>query len=325
MAKEISYITFGDFLDVYHKIREKGMSFLLSKLKLLPKSRVESKWDSYTSTSDFWLVPEITQSWNAIISGDKNTIYEDYVVSKYLEGKSNLKLISIGCGEGLHDRNFAKHNCFSHIDAVDVSGDSIANARILAQKEQLNIHYHQGDFKKLNFELGSYDVVLFSSSLHHFENVEKTLSDFVKPLLKGDGLLVVFEYCGPNRLQWTNAQLKKSNELLQKLPQSYKQLFRSTSLKKKVYRPGIWRMLLVDPSEAVDSESIVPSLTKHFTIVEQKELGWNILHLLLKGIAHNFVNDKPETKALIADLLKEEMDFVQSQQTSDAIFGVYKK
>jgi len=108
----------------------------------------------------------------------------------------------------LHDRNFAKHNCFSHIDAVDVSGDSIANARILAQKEQLNIQYHQGDFKKLNFELGSYDVVLFSSSLHHFENIEKTLADFVKPLLKDDGLLVVFEYCGPNRLQWTNAQLK---------------------------------------------------------------------------------------------------------------------
>jgi len=325
MAKEISYITFGDFLDVYHKIKEKGISFLLSKLRVLPKSRVEAKWDSYASTSDFWLVPEITELWNEIISGDKATIYEDYVLAKYLKGKSNLKMISIGCGEGLHDRNFAKDSCFSHIDAVDVSGDSIANAKVLAQKEQLNINYHQGDFKKLNFEMGSYDVVLFSSSLHHFENVENTLSDFVKPLLKEDGLLVVFEYCGPNRLQWTNAQLQKSNELLQKLPQSYKQLFRSTTIKTKVYRPGIWRMLLVDPSEAVDSESIVPSLTKHFQIVEQKALGWNILHLLLKGIAHNFVNDKPETKVLIADLLKEEMDFVKSQKTSDAIFGVYKK
>ena len=97
------------------------------------------------------------------------------------------------------------------------------------------------------------------------------------------------------------------------------------TLKKKVYKPGILRMLLVDPSEAIDSEAIVPSLKSKFKILEQTDLGWNILHILLKGISHNFLNEEPETKALIKNLLEEEDLFVKQESHSDAIFGVYQK
>ena len=83
-------------------------------------------------------------------------------------------------------------------------------------------------------------------------------------------------------------------------------------------------MLLVNPSEAIDSEAIVSSLKK-FKILEQTDLGWNILHILLKGISHNFLNEEKETKVLIENLLKEEDLFVKQQSHSDAIFGVYQK
>ncbi len=251
-------------------------------------------------------------------------IYEDYVFNKYLSDKKDLRMLSVGCGEGLHERNFAKHDCFSQIDAIDFSSQSVVNAQKFAFENNLNINYQAGDFKKIDFKNNFYDLILFSSSLHHFENVEDTLENFVKPLLSENGILVVFEYVGPIRLQWTKKQLDKANQLLEKLPRKYKLLINNSSTKRKVYKPGILRMLLVDPSEAIDSEAIVPSLKK-FKILEQTDLGWNILHILLKGISHNFLNEEPETKVLIKKLLKEEDLFVKQESHSDAIFGVYQK
>jgi len=324
MQKNKTYISVGYFLDVYHKIREKGLRYLMSKVKLLPRARIESKWDSYASTSDFWLIPAIQQSWNKMISGHSEMIYEEYVAQKYLSNKYDLKLLSIGCGEGFHDRNFAKQGCFSQIDGVDISSESIRNAVQSAKEYNVDINYFQGDFKKMKLDNNSYDVILFSSSLHHFGDVETTLQQDVKPLLKQNGIVVIYEFTGPNRLQWTKDQLDKANELLRNLPRKFKVLYDKSSVKKKVYRPGLLRMLLVDPSEAIDSESIVPSLNKHFELLEQTDLGWNILHILLKGIAQNFINDEPETQKVIDFLIAEEADFVKKQLKSDAIFGVYQ-
>ncbi|WP_395049866.1 class I SAM-dependent methyltransferase [Flavobacterium sp.] len=319
------YISFGDFLDIYHKVREKSVAYFFKKFKILPKSRIESKWDAFESTSDFWLIPEIQQSWNLKISGNPEMIYEDYVFNKYLSDKKDLRMLSVGCGEGLHERNFAKHFCFSQIDAIDFSNQSVVNAQRLAIENNFKINYQSGDFKKIEFKNNSYDLILFSSSLHHFENVEDTLENYVKPLLSENGILVVFEYVGPNRLQWSKKQLDKANQLLEKLPKKYKLLINNSSKKRKVYKPGIIRMFLVDPSEAIDSEAIVPGLKSKFKILEQTNLGWNILHILLKGISHNFLNEEPETKTLIKNLLEEEDIFVKLESHSDAIFGVYQK
>ena len=107
-------------------------------------------------------------------------IYEDHVFNTYLSNKKGLKMLSVGCGEGLHERNFAKHGCFSQIDAIDFSSQSVSNAQRFALENNLKINYQVGDFKKIEFENNSYDLILFSSSLHHFENVDDTLENFVK-------------------------------------------------------------------------------------------------------------------------------------------------
>lgn len=325
MPSQKTYISIGDFVDVYHKVRQKGLGFVFSKLNLSSTSRIQSKWDSFQSSSDFWIIPTIQKRWNCMISGNENMEYEEYVFHKYLQGKSNLKLLSVGCGEGIHERNFAKHDCFSAIEATDISEKSIIKARILAKENNLSINYRSGDFKQLVYDKNSFDVILFSSSLHHFEDVSTFLKNNVKPLLNENGILVINEYVGPNRLQWTNQQLKKANELLKELPMNYKLLYDNKTIKKKVYRPGIFRMLLVDPSEAPDSANIVSALNSNFKVLEQTNLGWNILHILLKGIAHNFCNDEKEAQDLLTNLFSEEDQFVTETKSSDAIFGVYQK
>jgi ubiquinone/menaquinone biosynthesis C-methylase UbiE len=247
------------------------------------------------------------------------------VVEKYLKEKNGLRLLSIGCGEGLHERNFAKYNCFSEIIGVDLAEKRIVKAIEKAKNSNLNISYYPADFRKLDFEKESFDVVLFSSSLHHFQPIDFLLANEIKPLLKPNGLLIVFEYCGPNRLQWKNHQLKAANRLLDEIPEKYKTLYDSKTLKKKVYRPGLLRMFMVDPSEAPDSANLVSAIHKNFSVVEETKLGWNLLHLTLKGIAHNFLESNDTTKKLLDDMVAKENEYMTKTGESDAVFGVYQK
>jgi len=324
LKPETTFISKGDFIDTYHKIKQKGLKKLFSLVGCSNK-RVANKWDDHVSTSDFWIIPEIQEDWNFKISGNHETFYEDYVVEKYLKEKNDLRLLSIGCGEGLHERNFAKYNCFSEIIGVDLAEKRIVQATEKAKKLNLKINYYPADFRKLDFEKQSFDIILFSSSLHHFQPIDFLLANEIKPLLKPNGLLIVFEYCGPNRLQWKKHQLNAANELLNTLPVDYKTFYNTKTLKKKVYRPGLLRMFMVDPSEAPDSANLVSALHKNFSVLEETKLGWNLLHLTLKGIAHNFLKSDTATKNILNDLIATENEYITKTGESDAVFGVYQK
>jgi ubiquinone/menaquinone biosynthesis C-methylase UbiE len=324
--KETSLLSIGDFIDIYLKVQKKGAKFVFHKLfNLSYKDKVSSKWDNFDSESDFWIIPEIKEHWNKIISGNPKVSYEEYVAKKYFSGKSDLSLLSVGCGEGSHERNFYEYLNFKECIGVDISHGSITAAKKLAAIEQKDITYKAANFTNLDLLGKKYDIILFDSSLHHFENINQLLKDDIKPLLKKDGILVIFEYCGPNRLQWSKSQLKCGNEILKKLPANYKYFNTNGLIKQKVYRPGFLRVYAVDPSEAPDSENLVAALHATFDVVEERKLGWNIIQPLFKGIAHNFLDKTPETKKWIDFILQEEKNFLNIKgNSSDAIFGVFK-
>lgn len=323
---ETSLVSYGDFIDIYLKIKKKGISFIFGKLfKFTYKTKVSNKWDNFNSESDFWNVDEIRQHWNKLISSDKNVMYEQYISNKYFQGKTNLSLLSIGCGEGRHERNFYEKLSLSKTIGIDISAESIKKAQEIANKQNKNIQYECANFDDVTFSNQKFDIILFDSSLHHFQNIEQFLKNQIKPLLREEGLLVVLEYCGPNRLQWRDKQLEFCNKILEKLPEKYKYYTTNGPVKRKVYRPGLLRVYSVDPSEAPDSANLVDALHTNFDTVEEQNLGWNIIQPLLKGIAHNFTNGTAETKEWISFILSQEQKFLLTEgEKSDAIFGVYK-
>lgn len=325
MENETSLVSVGDFLDVYYKVKQKGFLQLASLFNLTKNKRVSAKWNQYQSSSDFWIIPALRQYWNNLISGNPEVSYESYVIQKYLHNKTNLSLLSIGCGEGRHERKFAVSGLFSKVIGVDISNERIERATQTALENNLNIEYVAGDFHQMIVEKESFDVILFDSSLHHFNDINGFLKKEISPLLKTEGILVANEFCGPNRLQWKKEQLDFANELLKELPKKYKTRIDGKSVKRKVYRPGLIRMLLVDPSEAPDSAHLKKALQANFKVLEEKNMGWNILHILLKGIAHNFLNNDEETNQLLAYLIKKEEEFIERVGDADSIFGVYKK
>jgi ubiquinone/menaquinone biosynthesis C-methylase UbiE len=321
-----TYISAGDFIDLFYKVRQKGLHVLFSKFRLMNQSRTKSKWNTAESSSDFWIIPMVRKRWNEKCTGNPDLSYEDHLMKSQLADSNNLTMLSVGCGTGARERHFAKHPNFVEITGVDMAEKQIEKARRYADEANMhNIKYITGNFLSHDFTPESYDVILFNSSLHHFKDISGLLSSKVKPLLKEGGLLVVFEYVGPNRLQWTQEQLNFANKLLKSLPDEYKRRFQSSSVKHRIYRPGLFRMLIVDPSEAVDSESILPAIHKHFKTIEEKNMGWDITHLLFKDIAHNFLDEDEATLALIDSIFEHEDQYLSETGRSDAVFGVYRK
>lgn len=325
MSKQ-TYISKGDFIDLYYKIKLNGSKAVLSLFNLTNQSRIFSKWNEIIPSSEFWLIPDIRKRWNEKCTGIKDLEYEDYFVSKYLTDSTNLRLLSVGCGDGARERKFAKYSTFSLIEGIDIASKLVNEARDLALLQNFNnLKYYVDDFLAHDFRSESYDIVLFNSSLHHFNNIDNLLKSKVFPLLKKDGFLIVFEYAGPKRLQWTNLQLQNANRILKEIPVKYKYRVNSKSIKHKIYRPGLLRMFLVDPSEAIDSESILPSLHKYFNIVEEKKVGTDILHILLKDISHNFLSKDAETQNLLSHLFEQEDEYLRETGKSDYVFGIYTR
>lgn len=318
-------ISIGDFLDLYYKVRSSGFRKILNRFYLTRKQRIQKTWEKPGISPTNWRsVPRILKRHNFLITSDPSVEFPEYVFIKYLSKKNSLRAVSPGCGEGLHEIRFAQYPCFRLIEAFDTSRQSILQALEKAKTLGLNnIHFFVEDVNQFDFGTSMYDLILFNGSLHHFENLENLILRVKKALTPG-GLLIVNEYVGPSRFQWKEKQLHIANSLLKKIPREFREKWNSRIIKKKQYRPGLLRMILYDPSEAVESENILPLLQKHFKTIEIKNLGGNLLRLILKDIAHHFNNEEEMVNKLLDYLFEAEDEFIK-ENPSDFIFGVFQK
>jgi hypothetical protein len=99
--------------------------------------------------------------------------------------------------------------------------------------------------------------------------------EWSRRVLKKGGWLYFYEYIGPKHFQWTDDQLAIANSIRYMLPERWfidprdeKNIFPRT-----VRRPPLRAFVNRDPSEACDSDSILPALRCFFPNSEPKELG----------------------------------------------------
>ena len=203
------------------------------------------------------------------------------------------RALSLGCGHGALERGLAGLGFAERIDGVDLAPGAVAEARRLAAEAGLTqLHYHVGDLEQANLPEGGVDVVLAHQSVHHIEHLD-ALFEAVRWTLRPGGVLHLHEFVGPDRFQWTEAQLHHINAFVQALPPRYRRL-PSGGLRPPRLRPTIPQMIASDPSEAVRSSEILAAVRRRFRIVELRELGGALLHVGLSDIAQNFDPDAPE-------------------------------
>ncbi len=316
-------ITFDDIIETLGKARTRGWNFIASKLTPHSRARTLSAFDDagYLG-ANWWIIPRINQRWNHMITGHADLRYEDYVARKYFS-KRPFSLLSIGSGVCSHELYIARHYN-ARVTCVDIAGDLLKKAEGIAKEQGLSsIIFKHEDIRNFNYGGKCWDAVLFHQSLHHFKDISGVLG-LAKNALSEDGLLIIHEYVGPNRMQFPSHQIQAINGLLQFIPRAFRVRKGTMRMKNKISGPGILRMIIADPSECVASEDILPEIYLHFTMLEEKPLGGNLLMLALKDIAHHFVNPDDIGHAALDKIFALEDKYLE-RHPSDFIFGVYRK
>lgn len=319
-------ITIDDIIDTYSRFSQRGSQFVFSKLTFIKKDRTKSAFNKTAiQSSNWWMIPMVKQRWNSKISGNPNIDYKEYLMTQYFEKQTNIRLLSLGSGSCGHELELAKYSNFKEIVCVDLAANRLKEAEESAKNTGLtNMKFICADIKDYSFPEKYFDLVLFNSSLHHFDKVNDLLKNFIKPCLKTNGHLIINEYVGPSRLQFPKHQIKSINVSIDRIPKKYRMRFKTNHLKKRFYGSGLWRMVIADPSECIDSASILPSIHQYFKIIDEKPYGGNILMNTLKDISHHFMEIDNEKEETLKKLFEFEDDYLKDHP-SDFVFGIYAK
>ncbi len=317
-------ISLDDFSEAAYKLKIRGVKFFLTRFHPSERKRVATAWNAATQRRgiNFWEIPAVQKRWNLLITGNAEKNYFEYLEEKYFN--ENTILLSPGCGTGSKEILLAGSKKVNRIDAFDIAGERIAEAKRKAETQKVsNINFFVSDISSFEPQAETYDVVLFDSFLHHVKDLKSVLQK-IKRALKKDGLLAINEYVGANRFQWDEEQKRAADKALKLIPPKYKSREFDEKIKTKNFYPGLLRMILSDPSEAVNSENILNEIHKQFETVEEKPYGGNLLQIVLKYISHNFTSDDAETKTVLEKLFEQEDEFLKTHP-SDFLFGVYRK
>lgn len=316
--------TLEDIRDLFIKMNQRGYEFILSKFSFSKSKRTKSSFnDTNINGSNWWIIPVVRARWNFLITGDKSISYEKYISGKYNNGQS-VKMISVGSGVCSHEIELAKLNPNWHITCLDFSEKLLQSAAETANKQGLtNMEFLAEDIYKYHLPDDYYDIVLFNSSLHHFKNLNEFTGKIYKSMALS-GKLIINEYVGPNRLQYDKEQLKEINQCLQLIDREYRKTYKTSIYKNRYYGSGIFRMIISDPSECVDSASILPAIRMYFKTIEERGYGGNLLMPVLKDISHHFVDLDDKKESCIENVFRYEDNYL-TQNSSDFVFGIYEK
>ncbi len=247
------------------------------------------------------------------LSGSKSIYYLQHFFSEHLPNMPVKKALSLGCGGGNLERALIHLNAAELIEAYDASPESIRLAKELAEENNLTdrLKYAVCDINKIELQENSYDFIVAKMSLHHFENFDHIYQQISRALKPG-GVFMFNEYVGPTRFQWTDLQLSIANRLLQALPKKYRfSAFNNLQLD-EIHRPTIQEMIDMDPSEAVNSNDIMPKLKLYFDVIEYKKYGGTILHLLMNHIMANFDTTNEFDVALLKMIFLQEQVLIEN-------------
>jgi SAM-dependent methyltransferase len=295
---------FGNLLNIHdisalaEKLRQGRARDMLARIF---RRRADAPWErTECPERHWWEIPAVRERWKLMMTGDTDTDYFTYFHRRHIGGDKGLVALALGCGTGHNELELASRGYFESIDAYDLSPARIEHAREAAAAVSHGsiVHYDVGDVFSVALPRRAYDVVMVRQSLHHFSPLERALERIVDAL-EPDGWFVFDEFVGPSRFQWTEAQLEAVNDLLARIPERYRIRWKSGTVKRRVHRPGRLGMMLYDSTEAAESSRILPLVEQMMRVAEIRGYGGNVLQLLFKDIAHNFMGDDDETKGLL--------------------------
>jgi SAM-dependent methyltransferase len=271
----------------------------------------------------FWQSQVVREALNRRITGDARLTPEADVARRYAGSLPAPLAISLRAGDVQLEVAMVQEGGCERVVGLDPDPEraDLANLRVpAALREQIRFRSASLDDWSPDAPVGG---VLARSVLHRQAGLEGIL-DRVREVLAPGGLLIVDDYVGPARFQWSDAQLEIINRLLACLPRDLLTDLTAADgrSKRRVERPDAAGFAAAHPTEAVRSSEILACLDARFERVEVRPYGGAIYHQLFSRIMGNFT-DRPDLVRVLmeADALLTEAGAVPS----DYLWGVWRR
>jgi ubiquinone/menaquinone biosynthesis C-methylase UbiE len=263
--------------------------------------KVDTHWSNYYTTQHekatrWWQCERIVQHVNKRVCGEPLSTLP-HGIFRLFEQRLPHKIpihraVSVGCGTGNNEMAAIRYGVIENFDLFELSKSAIELGRTAAAQSGLTerMRFQQGNAFELVPPDAAYDAVFWFQALHHMPDVDAALA-WSRRVLKPGGVLLMDDFIGPTRMQWSDRLLNINTKYRKSLPHKY--LADPTNfgrqLPTEIKRASIDQMISYDPSECADSERIVASLRKHFPGVEVIFKGGGIYHLGLNDVLCNLV------------------------------------
>jgi SAM-dependent methyltransferase len=241
---------------------------------------------------NWWQSPHIWRHINSLL-GAENEAGQHAGFSGLIErtaGRRLTRAISVGCGTGAKEMRLIRSGIVEHFDLYEITEPRIALG--IAEAEKLGISdkvtWHRAD-AFAECRRTDYDLVHWNNALHHMLDTDAAVAWSIERL-KGGGIFAMDDFVGPSRFQWSDQDLAYAAAFRRDLPS---RLMRVTDGDGELYKPELQRptieaMIAMDPTEAADSEAIVPAIRKRMPGATLIPTGGVIYQLATRYILGNF-------------------------------------
>lgn len=263
------------------------------------KNKAKEYWDNYheEERTRWWHSPEIIRHFNKNICGkplDGWNAGGFELLKEYLHGRKIEKAISIGCGSAWKEIDLVKSGLVSSILCYDLSENMIRKAQENACRENVEkqMRFICGDVFKSMEPNPQFDLVFWDNSLHHMENARQAVQ-FSYQILKENGYLYCNDYVGASRFQRTDMEMAIVNGIRLYLPDEIFVKPGGGEYQRFYVGPTVEQIINMDPSEAADSENIIPAIKENFIHADIRYAGGLIYLVCMEDIIHNIAEDDP--------------------------------
>lgn len=265
---------------------------------VVPSAGFQYYQDRYWN--DFSCVVEIL---NERATGSSSTPWYRHLRDEFGPFRHALVL---NCGNGWVERDLLQHGVIESAVGVDVSEELVDVARRIAEEGDLPLRYQVLDTNTAEFPDEPFDIVVNHAALHHIAYLDRVLRR-VAAMLPDYGVLASWDYVGPHRNQYTAGQWDAAWQANSALP---------AHLRQKMVYPHLPTMLAGDPTEAIHSELILPTIERYFDIEHRRDVGGGVGYLLLTHNSALHALDEAEAEPFVRQVMEADAALLEADPSS---------
>jgi ubiquinone/menaquinone biosynthesis C-methylase UbiE len=248
------------------------------------------------------------------------------IKKKFLEKIPFKQAISVGSGQGMSEIKMVEAGIVDKFELYELSSLAVTNGNKLVQEKGISekVQFIHGNAFEICQKKDFCDLVFWKQALHHMSDTDAAI-EWSYSVLKPGGAIVLDEYMGPTRFQFSNEILQINTKLRKSLDNRFlvNPWTKDSLLETSVSNTDIDDLIAIDPSEAADSGNIIPSLKKHFPEIEIIPTGGMIYHCALNDIIHNLIEENASSVINLALALDDLLARLGETQYAVA-FGIKK-